>query len=169
MASQQAPRAMRFLVVLLSLLFFSNCQLKSKRGMVLTKKDIEMDTIKLNWEQRPELDVHFGDIHGNPKDIVKGDTLYMKISISHLMKALRSNSKIIVNQYWNKNCKTLQLNDNLVRIIVAEKPKGSMISFDLMLFRPNTVFQLPNGDAKNKESVFYKDSLGICAFAYKIK
>lgn len=161
---------MRFIIILLALLFFSNCNVKSKRNTAgFSKKEIEIDTIKLNWDQRPELDVHIGDVYGNQKDIVRGDTLYMKISASHFIKALRSNSKIIVDQKWNKNCKTQQLNDRTVRIIVSEKPKGSMITFDLMLLRPNTVFALPNGDSKNKERIFFKDSLGICSFAYKIK
>lgn len=161
---------MRFIIILLALLFFSNCNVKSKRNTGgFSKKEIEMDTIKLNWDQRPELDVHIGDVNGNKKDIVRGDTLYMKIFASHFIKALRSNSKIIVDQKWNKNCKTQQLNDRTVKIIVSEKPKGSMMYFDLMLLRPNTVFELPNGDSKNNERIFYKDSLGICSFAYKIK
>lgn len=161
---------MRFLIILLSLLFFSNCNVQSKRNTAgFSKKEIEIDTIKLDWDQRPELDVHIGDVNGNKKDIVRGDTLYMKIFASNFIEALRSNSKIIVDQNWNKNCKTQQLNDRTVRIIVSEKPKGSMITFDLMLLRPNTVFALPNGDSKNNERIFYKDSLGICSFAYKIK
>lgn len=161
---------MRFLIILLSLLFFSNCNVQSKRNTAgFSKKEIEIDTIKLDWDQRPELDVHIGDVNGNKKDIVRGDTLYMKIFASNFIEALRSNSKIIVDQNWNKNCKTQQLNDRTVRIIVSEKPKGSMITFDLMLLRPNTVFELPNGDSKNNERIFYKDSLGICSFAYKIK
>ncbi len=160
---------MRFLIILLSVLLFSNCNVKRERDKEFSKKEIEIDTIQLNWDQRPKLDIHIGDLNGNHKDIVKGDTLYMKISASNFMKALRSNSKIIIDQKLNNNCKTLHINDSTVRIIVSEKPKGSMITFELMLFRPNTVFQLPNGGSKNIKSIFFKDSLGICAFAYEIK
>ncbi len=161
---------MRYIIILLSLLFFSNCNVKSKSNIEFSKKEIEIDTIKLNWDQRPKLDIHISYVNGNHKDVVKGDTLYMKISMSNLMDAFRSNSKIIVDQNMNNNCKTLQVNDSTVRIIVSEKPKGSMMTFELMLLRPNTVFQLPNnGGSKNIKSVFFKDSLGISAFAFEIK
>ncbi|MBX2942739.1 MAG: hypothetical protein KF704_02335 [Crocinitomicaceae bacterium] len=145
-----------------------NSNVKSKCNEEFSNKEI--DTIKLNWDQRPKLDIHISDLNGNHKEIIKGDTLFMKVSTVNLMEVFRLNSKIIVDQKMNNNCKTEKINDSTYRLIVSEKPKGTLLSFELMLLRPNTVFQLPNnGGAKNIKSVFFKDSLGISAFAFPIK
>lgn len=160
---------MRVILLIFTLLLFCNCNSKSKSVENLSKEVNGTDTIKLNWGQRPKLELQITDINGKKKDIIKGDTLIVKVSMTNTLKEFRSNSKVIVDQKMNQNCRSEQINDSTFKILVSKTPKGSLMTFELMLYRPKTVFLLPNNGSNSVENIIFKDSLGISAFAFEIK
>lgn len=161
---------MKLYIPLLLIVIIYSCNSNDKNGNIKITETIEIDTIKLDWNQRPKLDLKITDGQGNIKDISKGDTLIVTVSMTNKIKAFQTNSKIIVDQKMNNNCKTEQINDSTFKLLVSEKPKGSLLTFELMLYKPKTVFQLPNNGVSEKiKNIYFNDSLGISAFAFEIK
>ena len=131
----------------------------------------ETDTINLEWDQRPKLHLEIADLNGNKKKIYKGDTLLVTVSMTDVLKQLKGKSKVVLNPKIFNNCSLKQLNDSVFKLFVFENPKGNLLTFELMLYKPNTVFSLPikfNGTEEVVSREYYRDTLGMSAFAYEI-